>query len=173
MPQALPYRISSSTFIFSDQEKNGPLSNIKTHTYKNIAPPTTTTSTSPVEVLILGAGPAGLSCANGLARLLHTCIILSSSQFRNDKSKHMHNVLTWEHRDSADFRSTAQKDLLSHYYTISFENDGTISSTEKIELEPSSKSAKNISVEVRKIVKLTKLVKGAEVEVELEVGRKK
>jgi hypothetical protein len=40
-------------------------------------------------------------------------------------------------------------------------------------LDPSSKSAKNISVEARKIVKLTKLPKGAELEVELVGGEKK
>jgi thioredoxin reductase len=198
----------------------------------------------------------------------------------------MHNVLTWEHRDSADFRSAARKDLLAHYDTISFEDDITIDSIEKIELEggravfkavdgkagkeywgrkvvlatgitdlmpeikgyeecwvkgifhclfchgyedrgaksagllgiddcspapialhmaryanrlaekvtvytngnkavtkaittlfdglsPSSKSAKNITVEARKIVRLRKLEKGAEVEVELEGGEKK
>lgn len=198
----------------------------------------------------------------------------------------MHNVLTWEHRDSSEFRSAARKDLLAHYDTIFFEDDVTISSIEKIELkegksvfkavdgktekeywgrkvvlctgitdlmpeiegyeecwvkgifhclfchgyedrgaasagllaiddcspasialhmaryanrlaekvtvytngneavttaittlfgglEPSSKSAKNITVEKRKIVRLRKLEKGAEVQVELEGGERK
>ncbi|KAI1493557.1 FAD/NAD(P)-binding domain-containing protein [Biscogniauxia mediterranea] len=39
----------------------------------------TTTSTPLVDVLILGAGPAGLACATALSRQLHTCLVLSSA----------------------------------------------------------------------------------------------
>ena len=58
-----------------------------------------TTRTSPIDVLIIGAGPAGLSTALGLARLQIKCIVFSSNVFRNQESKHMHGVPTWEHRD--------------------------------------------------------------------------
>jgi gliotoxin/aspirochlorine biosynthesis thioredoxin reductase len=112
---------SSSNSFFLIKQKNRH-QNLKCH------PPPTTSSTSPIDVLIIGSGPAGLSCASGLARLLHTCIIISPSQFRNDGSKHMHNVLTWEHQDRADFRVAARKDLLAHYDTISFEDNITTSS---------------------------------------------
>ena len=37
---------------------------------------------------VLGAGPAGLATVLGLSRLMHTCIVFSSSKFRNDLSKH-------------------------------------------------------------------------------------
>ncbi|KAG4429913.1 hypothetical protein IFR05_014602 [Cadophora sp. M221] len=91
-----------------------------------------TSRDSPVDVLVIGAGPAGLSCSSSLARLLHTCIVFSSENFRNQRSKHMHGVLTWEHRDAAEFRAAARKDILANYNTTSFE-DTTISKIEKFE----------------------------------------
>jgi hypothetical protein len=36
----------------------------------------------------------------------------------------MHGVLTWEHRDAADFRAVARKDLLAHYDAVTFEDMG-------------------------------------------------
>lgn len=91
-----------------------------------------TTRTSPTDALIIGAGPAGLACASGLARLLHPCIVFSSQKFRNEKSQHMHGILTWEHRDPAEYRAAARKDLLAHYDTISFE-DISIAQVEKLQ----------------------------------------
>ncbi|KAL2062871.1 hypothetical protein VTL71DRAFT_5943 [Oculimacula yallundae] len=92
----------------------------------------TTSKDFPVDVLIIGAGHAGLSCASSLARLLHTCIVFSSESYRNQSSKHMHGVLTWEHRDAVEFRAAARKDILAHYATTSFE-DTTIAKVEKHE----------------------------------------
>jgi thioredoxin reductase len=117
------YRISSLS-IFSSDKKTPDLYQISKSYIQNV--------TLTNNILTLGAGPAGLSCASGLARLLHTCFLLSASQLRNDKSKYMHNVLTWEHGDNAEFRSAARKDLLTHYETISFEDDVTISCIEKV-----------------------------------------
>ncbi|KAH9204018.1 hypothetical protein DL95DRAFT_320215 [Leptodontidium sp. 2 PMI_412] len=42
----------------------------------------------------------------------------------------MHGVLTWEHRDAAEFRAAARKDILANYNTTFFENS-TISKLEK------------------------------------------
>lgn len=97
----------------------------------------TTTRESPVDVLIIGAGPAGLACSSSLARLMHTCIVFSSGTFRNAKSNHMHGVLTWEHRDPADFRAAARKDILAHYDTSAFE-DVEIVKIEKLAREDGS-----------------------------------
>lgn len=46
----------------------------------------------------------------------------------------MHGVLTWEHRDSAEFRIAARKDILAHYNTTFFQ-DSTISKLEKLAKE--------------------------------------
>jgi thioredoxin reductase len=39
----------------------------------------------------------------------------------------MHGVLTWEHRDSAEWRAAARKDILAHYQTTFFEDVGIVS----------------------------------------------
>jgi hypothetical protein len=46
----------------------------------------------------------------------------------------MHGVLTWEHRDAAEYRDAARKDILAHYDTVSFE-DVSIERLEKQEKE--------------------------------------
>ncbi|KAE8552202.1 hypothetical protein EYB25_006096 [Talaromyces marneffei] len=83
-------------------------------------PPTTL-----FDALIIGAGPAGLSAATGLARQLHTTAVFNSSVFRNGKTKHMHNVVGWDHCDPADFRAKAREDLLTRYApTVQFHDFG-------------------------------------------------
>ncbi|KAG5743607.1 hypothetical protein H9Q69_012619 [Fusarium xylarioides] len=83
-----------------------------------------------VDVLIIGAGPAGLSAALALARQLHTAIVFNSSLFRNARSVHMHTIPTWDHKDSAAFRAATRKEILERYNTISFE-DREIAKVEK------------------------------------------
>jgi hypothetical protein len=45
----------------------------------------------------------------------------------------MHGIPTWEHRDPAEFRAAARKDILAHYETTFFE-DVSIVSIEKDEI---------------------------------------
>ncbi|KAK9784504.1 putative Thioredoxin reductase glit [Seiridium cardinale] len=89
-------------------------------------------SRSLVDVLILGAGPAGLATANALARQLHTAIVFNSFQFRNANAKHMHNVAGWDHRPPSEFREKAKADILARYETIEFK-DVTIAHVKKLE----------------------------------------
>ncbi|KAK8157461.1 thioredoxin reductase [Phyllosticta citrichinensis] len=70
-----------------------------------------------VDVLIIGGGPAGLSAATALNRLLHPCIIFDSGVYRNARAPHMHNVPTWDHKNPEDFREAARKDLTTRYST--------------------------------------------------------
>jgi gliotoxin/aspirochlorine biosynthesis thioredoxin reductase len=74
------------------------------------------------DVLIIGGGPAGLSAAYGLTRLLHSVVIFDSGVYRNARSSHMHVVPTWDHRDSKDFRAASRKDLLARYNTVQFQD---------------------------------------------------
>ncbi|EED14643.1 thioredoxin reductase GliT [Talaromyces stipitatus ATCC 10500] len=83
------------------------------------------------DALIIGAGPAGLSVATGLARQLHTAAVFSSSVFRNAKVKHMHNVLGWDHRSPTDFRAKARADLLARYSTVQFYDEVEIESVSR------------------------------------------
>ena len=88
---------------------------------------------SPVrDALIIGGGPAGLSAALGLARLLHTAVVFDSGSYRNESSKHLHGVATWDHRDPADFRASIRKDLSARYSTIGFA-DVAVERVEKTE----------------------------------------
>lgn len=49
----------------------------------------------------------------------------------------MHGVPTWEHRNPADFRAAAKKDILAHYNTVKFQEVG-IANLEKSERDDGS-----------------------------------
>ena len=85
-------------------------------------PADNTIAMSPLDVLIIGGGPAGLSAATGLARQLYTAVVFDSGVYRNNLAYAMHNVLTWDHQSPAAFRQKGRDDLLKRYTTISFQD---------------------------------------------------
>ncbi|KAI3326347.1 FAD/NAD(P)-binding domain-containing protein [Xylariaceae sp. AK1471] len=72
-----------------------------------------------LDVLIIGGGFAGLAAANTLARQLHTVAVFDSESYRNARSKHMHVMPAWDHKDPEEFRAAARKDL-ERYNTVQF-----------------------------------------------------
>ena len=62
------------------------------------------------DFIIVGAGPAGLSAATTIVRQAHSVLVVDSGKYRNEESKHMHAVPTWDHRNPSDFRAAAIKD---------------------------------------------------------------
>lgn len=72
-----------------------------------------TTPHSPIDVLVIGAGPAALSFGTAISRLLHTSIFFSSPRHptRNAKAGHMHTLTTWDHQSPSDFRDAGRKEL--------------------------------------------------------------
>lgn len=83
------------------------------------------------DVLIIGAGPAGLSTALGLARQTYSAIVFDSKQYRNAAADRMHNVLSWDHKPPAEFRAAAKENILSRYQSIQFKDATIVSATKR------------------------------------------
>lgn len=71
------------------------------------------------EVIIIGAGPAGLQAALTLGRMHRTALVVDSGEYRNGTVLHMHNVVTNDGTAPAEFRATARAQL-QEYETIGF-----------------------------------------------------
>ncbi|KAH8427540.1 NAD(P)/FAD-dependent oxidoreductase [Aspergillus melleus] len=72
----------------------------------------------PVDVLIIGGGPAGLTAALTLVRQDHSAILFDSGSYRNGDAEYMHMIPTWDHRNPAEFRAKARSEILSHSANI-------------------------------------------------------
>ena len=72
------------------------------------------------DTLILGAGPAGLSTALGLARIKRTALVLSSNKFRNDGIKEVHAVLGHDKRHPAEIRKLGREQIEAYGREIEF-----------------------------------------------------
>ncbi|KAL1867683.1 hypothetical protein Daus18300_006239 [Diaporthe australafricana] len=73
-----------------------------------------------VDVLIVGGGPAGLTVASTVVRQLHTGILFDSGVYRNGRTRHMHNVLGFDHVAPETFRMKSKGDILRRYDTVEF-----------------------------------------------------
>lgn len=73
-----------------------------------------------IDVAVVGAGPAGLTAASTLARQLHTAVVFDSGSYRNVGSSHMHMILTWDHKDPAEYKKAAREQIEANYQTIQF-----------------------------------------------------
>lgn len=70
---------------------------------------------SSADVLIIGAGPAGLAAALTLARQQQTSIIFDAGTYRNDPADFMHLLPGFDHIKPSDFRTQANQNLLDNY----------------------------------------------------------
>ncbi|KAI9765221.1 MAG: hypothetical protein M1840_007713 [Geoglossum simile] len=85
------------------------------------------------ECLIIGGGPGGLSTALGLARILHSAIVFDSGVYRNGLSSYMHTISTWDHKDPAEYRAAARRELTEGRYDSVQIKDIKITEVEKLE----------------------------------------
>lgn len=69
------------------------------------------------DVIIIGAGPAGLQAALTLGRMHRSALVVDSGEYRNGTVLHMHNVVTNDGTAPAEFRATARAQL-QQYDTI-------------------------------------------------------
>lgn len=70
------------------------------------------------DVIIVGAGPAGLSAALVLGRCRRSVIVIDSQQPRNAKSRAVNNYLTRDHTPPAQMRAAAIKEVLGYGVTV-------------------------------------------------------
>jgi thioredoxin reductase len=91
------------------------------------------------DALIIGGGPAGLSAAMGLARVCRTSILFDSGEYRNEGASSMHNFLSRDGMNPADFRATARQQIQDNYSAqVSFRQSRVVGLSNK-EILPSYK----------------------------------
>ncbi|KAL2843906.1 hypothetical protein BJY01DRAFT_264107 [Aspergillus pseudoustus] len=71
------------------------------------------------DVLIIGGGPSGLSAASGLSRVLRRVALFDSGDYRNNPTRHMHDVIGSDHVVPAEFRAAARSQI-SFYNVTTF-----------------------------------------------------
>ncbi|KAF2836612.1 FAD/NAD(P)-binding domain-containing protein [Patellaria atrata CBS 101060] len=73
-----------------------------------------------MDVLVIGAGPSGLSAALALGRVLRSVVVFDSGEYRNKSSQHAHTVPTHDHKNPAEIRKLMKEELTTKYKTITF-----------------------------------------------------
>ncbi|KAJ8121848.1 hypothetical protein ONZ43_g1804 [Nemania bipapillata] len=76
------------------------------------------------DAVIVGGGPAGLSALSGLARVRRNVLLIDSGEYRNDPTRHMHDVIGNDGLSPAFFRWKARNQL-AYYQSVSMVN-GTV-----------------------------------------------
>lgn len=117
--------------------------------------------TTPYDAIIVGGGPSGLAVGSGLARVRRNVLLIDSGEYRNDPTRHMHDVLGYDGVTPAYYRWAAREQL-SHYETISLVN-GTVTKIEAqnnntvFTVTKTNEAGESDQVSARKIVLATGL----------------
>lgn len=74
------------------------------------------------DVLIIGAGPAGMTAALTLARQQQSSIVFDDGTYRNNMADHMHLIPGFDGAKPLEYRNTAKSNILSTYDRVSFLN---------------------------------------------------
>jgi gliotoxin/aspirochlorine biosynthesis thioredoxin reductase len=73
-----------------------------------------------VDVLIIGGGPSGLAATLCLSRALYKTAVFDSGEYRNEASRRVHMLPTWDHKDPREYREAARLELQTRYKTVTF-----------------------------------------------------
>ncbi|KAF9871428.1 hypothetical protein CkaCkLH20_11075 [Colletotrichum karsti] len=84
--------------------------------------------TSIYDAIIVGGGPSGLSALSALGRVRRNVLLIDSGEYRNQPTRHMHDVLGFDGVTPAWYRYAARKQIES-YETVSAIN-GTVTKIE-------------------------------------------
>ncbi|KAI1159170.1 sulphydryl oxidase [Nemania serpens] len=111
-------------------------------------------SSTVYDAVVVGGGPAGLSALSGLARVRRNVLLIDSGEYRNDPTRHMHDVIGTDGVSPAFFRWKARGQL-AYYESVSLVN-GTVTkidvassnATSQAQKEPFTVHAKFLSGEV-------------------------
>ncbi|KAI0474472.1 sulphydryl oxidase [Xylaria cf. heliscus] len=76
------------------------------------------------DAVVVGGGPAGLSAVSGLARVRRNVLLIDSGEYRNDPTRHMHDVIGTDGVSPAYFRWKARGQLA--YYQSATLINGTV-----------------------------------------------
>lgn len=77
------------------------------------------------DLLIIGAGPAGLSAALTFARLGRSCVVYDSGSYRNQTSPVTHTIPGFDGADPRNYRMTARKQVEA-YDWVKFRDDKVV-----------------------------------------------
>ncbi|KAH8168568.1 pyridine nucleotide-disulfide oxidoreductase domain-containing protein [Sarocladium implicatum] len=80
------------------------------------------------DAIIVGGGPAGLSALSGLARVRRKVLLIDSGEYRNGRTRHMHDVIGFDGVTPAWYRYAAREQI-SFYDTVKMTN-GTVKKIE-------------------------------------------
>lgn len=76
------------------------------------------------DAIIVGGGPAGLAATSGLARVRRNVLVVDSGEYRNDPTRHAHDILGFDGVTPAWLRFAARKQI-KDYGTVALVN-GTV-----------------------------------------------
>ena len=65
------------------------------------------------DAIIVGGGPAGLSALSGLARVRRKVLLIDSGEYRNGRTRHMHDVIGFDGKDAPS--ATGEKHTYNLY----------------------------------------------------------
>lgn len=111
------------------------------------------------DAIVIGGGPAGLAATSGLARVRRNVLLIDSGVYRNDPTRHAHDILGFDGVTPAWLRFAARKQI-SDYGTVDLVN-GTVT-----EVQPQKNNTvfkvladypgnKSVSFTTRKVVLAT------------------